>query len=670
LSSDHLQAKSTVFELNLPRPFACWRNTTIFLLVVLHVEYSVKETPRAKYRPQTYSGLSSFFTPIGGAQRINLLSQDKPHLGTHRRNRKIIDVAENDVCLDNGMHFRYFDDTACCFVSSFKTTNETAISCTYKLPRSSSSLQRFLFRPASESNGPPPNTVIASLDACPEDMSLEEYKALCSMSFGVEIQWENILRQLAMPSVVFKKMETCIFILQIINQAGPASDSILRMGHAILDDNDFAAALLAEIKQAAARIEENWESAQELNALIFLTQRVLSLSSSTEIQAQCLSHLTYLRAIAFRWVTLVRVKATSATSDKHRTDLIVRSAHIALICVGSFDSEGSVLCQILETASEASIFIQCCMVIHDRKGLLDLTSDCLLPILYYRWGILCYRCYHILANNVVYRQTAALDQAIERTWAAYRMGSPWFCEPVGCDYWLVTQMTSEASSDGGLRVHYNLLTGELLINGRPLARLPSEYERHDTYKTLFGQSLVEVMPSDIPGMQFSGQREHMGQTIHLGKRLIPGSRDFDLCVRAVNKHSTWEFVPPRLLAGAFPDAFVEDYAHWYSLDRGCLEFRPVKEPWELSDSHWQLQRRHPQRSWCLLKNGISLVTAKSNTAKAISGILEPIERASKVHCILHNESSVLEIEIPSPTRFQSSIRTMFHPIPPILWDVD
>lgn len=66
--------------------------------------------------------------------------------------------------------------------------------CTYKVPQSSASLQQFLFRPADNRNGLTPNSVIATQDACPEVMSLEEYKSLYSLPYDIDIQWENILR--------------------------------------------------------------------------------------------------------------------------------------------------------------------------------------------------------------------------------------------------------------------------------------------------------------------------------------------------------------------------------------------------------------------------------------------------------------------------------------------
>ncbi|KAF7139739.1 hypothetical protein CNMCM5793_007809 [Aspergillus hiratsukae] len=140
----------------------------------------------------------------------------------------------------------------------------------------------------------------------------------------------------------------------------------------------------------------------------------------------------------------------------------------------------------------------------------------------------------------------------------------------------------------------------------------------------------------------------MGQTIHLGKEFIPGSEDFDICVRSFSEeHRVREFVPVRLLTGAFPDAFVEDYAHWYDLDGGYVEFWPVKDPWKASSSHWRLQRKRPgQNGWCLVKGEISLVNIRSQTAGSLFSFFQPIERASRLHCKFHTSSSTLEIDIP------------------------
>jgi hypothetical protein len=72
---------------------------------------------------------------------------------------------------------------------------------------------------------------------------------------------------------------------------------------------------------------------------------------------------------------------------------------------------------------------------------------------------------------------------------------------------------------GGQEVHYDLLTGKLLIGGNSSGRLPQEIVEHYTYKSIFGDVSVhisslfgpflkcfqrnfEVAPADMPGMEY------------------------------------------------------------------------------------------------------------------------------------------------------------------------
>lgn len=460
-----------------------------------------------------------------------------------------------------------------------------------------------------------------------------------------------------MPSVDFKKVETSIFILEVVNQAGPQIEgSILRKAHDVLDDDRFASTMLERIRDASERFEENWEFVHGLCTLISLTIRILSLSSSAEVHNLCLSHLSRLRNIAFRWVNQVTEKASCTVDDKRRNALLARSVYITLICAETFDCEDIFLERILTNSPDASIYIRCCIVVNDRKRVLPMDFDPMFPILLRRWQSLTYRCYPILAKNVIDHGCPALDMAIKDVWAAYCASFGWTAALDEDDTWLVGWIASQSANNGSLLVHFNLLTGELLVNGLPLARLPSEYERHETYNRLFGQSLLEVMPSDVPRMQFSCQKEHMGYTVHLGRERIPNSGDYDLLVQATKEDQTHEFVPPRLLVGLFPDAFVGDYVHWYDRDGGYVEFRPAEEPWVSSDSNWRLQKIASQDIWQLSKEGLHLVNMKSPTAKLLSKILEPIERPSKVHCIFNPASSALHIDIPR-LRLEFSLRS-------------
>lgn len=124
-------------------------------------------------------------------------------------------------------------------------------------------------------------------------------------------------------------------------------------------------------------------------------------------------------------------------------------------------------------------------------------------MLYHRWQVLSYRSHVILVERIVEYKNPGLNLAIDAAWAAYDKTSKWSRVSNDAIYWLFTRFVGQPGSSEDMLLHYNLLTGELLVNGLPLARLPSEYESYLTYRSLFGKSQLDVMPSNIPGMQFS-----------------------------------------------------------------------------------------------------------------------------------------------------------------------
>ena len=240
LPSDNKRAKSVAFEIRAPVWFSAWRDTTVFFILdVLKSDYASRVTPRPKYPLLTYSGLADFLVP-SALQRIQLISADKPHTETHRKTRHTIsDVTEHDVCFANGLNYQYYDSNADCVVNDMTVvTDEGLRSCSYKLPMRSASIQEFIFRPTHSPNGLSPNTVIARQFNCPGHMSIGEYNALASIPLGQTIQWQNILVQLALPSVDFKKIETALFILQAVYQAGLPGTSFAREGHKALEDEN------------------------------------------------------------------------------------------------------------------------------------------------------------------------------------------------------------------------------------------------------------------------------------------------------------------------------------------------------------------------------------------------------------------------------------------------
>jgi hypothetical protein len=81
---------------------------------------------------------------------------------------------------------------------------------------------------------------------------------------------------------------------------------------------------------------------------------------------------------------------------------------------------------------------------------------------------------------------AGLDQAISSLWSAFYVGTKWRHHSSPNDRWLCCETQSRQGS-AAQRVDLNLLDGCLLIDGKPLGRLPQEITSHPTYARIFGR---------------------------------------------------------------------------------------------------------------------------------------------------------------------------------------
>ncbi|KAJ8133115.1 hypothetical protein O1611_g499 [Lasiodiplodia mahajangana] len=310
-------AKTVVFELGVPPSFSSWRDATFFTLTnVLGFHYASRDEPRARYTPSSVEGLRSFARE-DAKQRVSLLSEDKPHSHTHRNIKSIITTSDEEVFVNHGAAFKYFDSGQYCFVKTLVLTNSLTHACTFKLSTSSRQLQRFLddtIDPIRFSN-----SVIATQSECPRHLSLEEYKGMASILAGSDTRWHNILKELALPSVDFGKEDTVLIILQCIYRAGkPNGNNVLRKMHSMLSDSRFAMTLLGKLLDACERVCGNWQSAPALSAFISITSRVLTLSSANHTKKFALQILSRARKISREWVDILKQKAQRATEDRQK----------------------------------------------------------------------------------------------------------------------------------------------------------------------------------------------------------------------------------------------------------------------------------------------------------------------------------------------------------------
>jgi hypothetical protein len=450
LSSNRYVAKSTAFELDVPEVFSNWRDVTIFLLKnVFESKYQQQQQPRASYTLPGDQGLSSFLSHAHyNTQRIILLSQVKPNTKTHRKERgrgAIVNLTEEDVCVNNGLQYAYFDDAENIFTDALCSTDVVLQSCVYKLPARSLQLQKYLLRSPSQPDGVPPNEVIASQSECPDHISLGEYKAFGALPLGYRIQYMNILTQLSMPALDFSKVETQLLILQTTLQVGyPSTQGIIeRAAHEILSEEIFGTAMINQLEAAIQRVAENWESWRALASFVQLTTRLLTLAASPKIQERCRAHLDKARKVSLSWLNIIKSRTCASIDDGQRAELYSRTVEIALLCISTFDVDQNHVVRILHEPSAASILLQCSIVVQENKDTASSEHDQLYRAMLQSWRSLAYRIFPILKDEIMWYGSNCLDDAVTVSWSAFRPATSWQSLRSPYEHWLVMKPTSE-----------------------------------------------------------------------------------------------------------------------------------------------------------------------------------------------------------------------------------
>lgn len=644
LPRKELEANATVFELNCPRAFNDWRDATLFLnMNILRSEYHKARKPDIRYDPS--SCLSKFIETF--PQRLRLISETKPHLVTHRRSELIMQASESSVCVHNGLTYQYLDHQSGCFTTEVDMTEKIPRLCTYQLQHYKP-IQQFVYRPHLQPNGPEHNVVISEQHTCPNNMSLEEFKSLGTLPLGVQVQWSNILLQLSLPSIDFKKMDTALVLLQIIRQSGPRSGpGITRDGHRDLCDETFGQLLIQALRTGLQRIKENWESRHALESFIAISSRLLSLTDSEGVAESCRVYLRLCRHVALGWARKLRIMAESATDQDQTDDLLLRAFEIALVCTGTFDVDLHHLKDEFQQPSESAIFIECSIMIQETSHTALSPSDAVQRISVQRWQRLSHRALSLLLTGTKGTKNACMDIAIGKCWVGYRPGSGWLSGKAR--HWMTTT-TSSQSDAASQMVQYNLLSGELRVDGLPLSRLPPKFEQHVMYKVLFGRCTIKVMRTKLAGMEFSAMDCFRGYKIFFARKTFPGGSTpllagLDFMVTCQRDDQSYHLLPPRIFKGKLPDHFVDKYVHWYHSDNHTVEFRPIEDPWMSSQDHWMLSNKH--KGWIMTRgNDAFLMGMTSQTGKTISGLLGSIESEDHIHLSFQPSQARLNIELP------------------------
>ena len=245
-------AQWVVFELSPPRSFSAWRDITYMILHDIGLPLGLDSR---LVKPGALLDSLSYFKQWAAGhlrlRRVTIASAMPPFPNQNVR----IPTEESLVLVNNQQSFMLFDRQAKSWVVESFSESCQAKFYTSPIPLSSpyNRLERFV-----SGTRYTPNQIVAAQADCPDEISLHEFIAFSGLRSGPRLQWLNIARELASPSLSFRREEVHTLITQAAWQLGPLSNGV-REWHIDLNNASFAMALLRELEFLLEKNKANWQ---------------------------------------------------------------------------------------------------------------------------------------------------------------------------------------------------------------------------------------------------------------------------------------------------------------------------------------------------------------------------------------------------------------------------
>ena len=483
LPAEQLQAEVVVFELDCPVAFNMWRTATFHLLFDLGVPEAsrpVSHTPGITLGE--YSPLEPYLISHTRS-RFTLASDTKPFIVSHYSTTSIPSM-QKSVCVSNGLEFYVFDNRTRLLVSKALGNFDFSKYYTYRIQSGPySNLQKYVDATSHTSN-----EIIANQTECHVDLSLHELLAFGHLRSGDLLQWINILREIRGRSLSFRSYEVHFLLAQAVSQVGPLANRDWAW-HQELRQPSFCYALLGELESLLRDVEANWLEAVTMDTISFMLCRLLSSGPDEAVSLNALGLLRTVRSKVFAWVSELSIKLTRTPEDEEFRGYL---RDCAVVCRSTYNVDPHLVPHLLSSAEDVEVLLSSAMFIRDHTPSDVSGLSTYSQLLIDRDRHLSLALEDVL-NDVIQNSAdgdEGVDLAIRRVWHNYRPGSVWTPScPNSRWFWCTTTPTAKERSQV---VHFNLLDGALLVDGKPLGRLPSEILRHQLYNQIFGEVLLSM----------------------------------------------------------------------------------------------------------------------------------------------------------------------------------
>jgi Protein of unknown function (DUF3638)/Protein of unknown function (DUF3645) len=640
------QKRVILFELDPPQTFSSYRIATWEIIHCLCPRIQQTKQNKPEMLLGDYPQLASYHNRH---DKFSLASATKSFLGTHY-NSRYLPADANTILLPLGLRFEYYDSGRGVWAKDIQRPLSFAHHFVLNLPKElpfSTLYSSADF--AADGNGPSSYDVIGSTLECPSELTIHEYTAHQNLIAGKNRRWLSILTELGSSNVNFGLQDTMVLFHHLSLQVGPRLENDhpgdrlehghLRTVHAVFKDHAFCRKLLYQIEQHVEAISQNWRENYYMETLLTLTIQACTLGhKATFTEAHTI--LLKIRNVTLTWIKTLR----NETRTTKELDVAERSARYgflaALLCRRTFHlaayDDTSLDKESLMAFVEATLAMQENLIVD-----LNRFSTTTLYIL-----IRDIKTAHRLRSSVrhsIHQYPSSLESAIDRFWPKstddIREYTSWKFLHAPYEWWVTSTVVATETTMPQV-VHYHLLEGHLLIDGKALGKLPASIRDSEILKDLFGNQRLVSFPSNLPGMSYMLSISKEDYKIHLGHR------GQELVVQASKGRECLEYIPSHIFENEasfdLPGSLIDGCVHWLNLRSGNIEVRRKPKIWIPTPGNWILNLRESQGR----RKNSHLVNPQSETFRLVSQVFQNFAPARAL-TVFQPEKGTLSVEIKS-----------------------
>jgi len=621
-------ARAAVFELLCPESFKIYRDTTFLLLA---------KFAHVKSEPVEQVSVLSSYPPLQRYARrfdgyVTLASPIKSHSECHYSEIGF-PVTWEQVCRPCGLKLDYFDMRTKTWV-----IRDTTASFSGHFPLNLPPTSPFKALNISPHQWPSSNRVLANSSKCPADLSWHEFIAWQGLLVGTHGRWLSLLREIGATNINFSSESSWVIVSKLMLEVGPASTlHPYRDVHVVFDDETFCLSLLKQVEYRMNAIWKNWREPIQMDILISILLKLQSFTFFKEIHSRALGLLVQARIATWNWCKTLQSEENhgsreAADSACWASVLCKRTFHMSLDMGSPFTSES------LRYFVFASVTLQESLVGKLEEMPFSLRSAIFRDLEFSYKNLRLIR-KAILANPEAF--LAALDDI----WP-FEPDSLWTqpqFQTVLNDRYIQVCVQKDKNSPTFF-VHFHVLRGDLLINGKQSGALPAEY-RLPIVESIFGTYNLRVFPSFLAGMSlYIAKKMPYSHRIHLGfrqQKLIVRAAHYDVETR---QGYTLELIPPALFRNRdaldLPTALVANCHHWLNINTAVIEIRQG-DLWKSKDSNWRVNLHTCQG----IRRGSILVDPNSSLAKTVADNFYYFELPEHITIYQQPEQGRLSVEL-------------------------